>query len=95
MKEPSPGKVAAEHFRHKNSKSKAFVYLSMSLESWVETVICPFLEGVLAWENHNAICVRLEALVGEQILTGTLAVFSLRHSQPQALVGRWDWSWRC
>ena len=27
----SPVKVAGEHFRHKNSKSKAFVYLSLSL----------------------------------------------------------------
>ena len=38
-------KVAGEHFRHKNSKSKVFVYLSLSLEKWVKQLSVPFLQG--------------------------------------------------
>lgn len=38
-------KVAGEHFRHKNSKSKVFVYLSLSLENWVKQLSIPFLKG--------------------------------------------------
>ena len=38
-------KVAGQHFRHKNSKSKAFVYLSLSLENWLKQLSVPFLQG--------------------------------------------------
>lgn len=77
-------KVAGEHFRHKNSKSKAFVYLSLSLENWVKDLSIQFLKGCPSIGEPQCNRRMPGGFGGGADSYETLAVFSPEgHSQPQ------------